>query len=551
MRLGVSYGFSFKLQDAMRRTQHDRLQARSARNLQWKFLPVVGLMFISLHGCIAPNQGTPGAPALETPLLVDDQRLMDPTTTPFQIASATALPERLMFGLPSRWLADAEAALVALPAGAIHGTVQLQAMEPTLAGLQSGLIDLALMPDLVGIPVAERALALAVPWDSEWDHISLEEAETILIAESPFVAAIEWPEVPPSLKPLRIDGLHPSQPEYPLRETWSLHARPGLEPLADTLARALSTQMETKLVHITAVGDIMLARGLGEAILTGADPYPFAAVQQLLGAADLTIGNLESALGDGGRAQAKGYTFLAPSESAEVLAQSGFDILSLANNHAMDYGAQTLLDAIDLLKTQGIAGVGAGADADQAYAPLLIEVGDIRVAFLAFVDVPVEVRGFDTRTWTATEMKAGVAWAEPEQIRSGIEAARAIADLVIIMLHSGYEYISAPSPPQQLAAHYAIDAGADLVIGHHAHVLQGVEFYGDGVIVYGLGNFAFEDGGVNDSGLMHIWLDPEGVRSLEFVPLVLRDDGRPMPADPARADTIRSNLYGLTRYVEP
>ena len=487
----------------------------------------------------------------ETAATVSDQQPESPTPAASQVVAATEtpLPESLTLGLPPRWLSAGEAALASLPAGSIANSIRLQVMEPSLAQLQSGSIDLAILPDSAGTPVADRMLALAVPWTAEWEHVSLEEAESILDEGSPFVAVLEWPELSPTLKPLRVNGLHPSQPDYPLKENWSLHVRPGLEDIAIPLAHALSIQMKVELGQITAVGDIMLARGLGEAIRSG--DYPFAAVQHLLNRADLTIGNLESALGEGGQAETKGYTFQAPPEAAETLAHAGFDVLSLANNHAMDYGTQNLLQALELLKAQGVLGVGAGSDDSQANAPLFIEVGTLNIAFLSFVDVPVEVRGFDTRVWNAGTGKAGVAWADPQRMRTGIESARASADLVIVLLHSGYEYISEPSPPQQLAARLAIDSGADLVIGHHAHVLQGIEYYGDGVIVYGLGNFAFEDGGVQDTGLMNIWIDNEGVRSLEFVPLVLPDDGRPIPANPVRAELIRSNIYSLTRTVKP
>ena len=542
----------FKPQDTVGALPLGHQRARLLLDLRCKGWLAGCAILLSLYGCVVTNQ-SPSMGLEETAVIVSDQQPENPTEKPVQRAAPTetTLPENLIFGLAPRWLAAGEAALASFPAGTFPGSIQLQAVDPTYNQLQSGQIDLALLPDSAGIHVADRALALAVPWTSEWEQVSLEEAESIVVEGSPFVAVLEWPELSPTLKPLRIDGLHPSQPDYPLKESWSLHARPGLEDIALSLAQALTGFMGDEPVKLTAVGDIMLARGLGEAIHAGDDPYPFAAVEHLLNRAELTIGNLESALGEGGQAEDKGYTFRAPAESAETIALAGFDVLSLANNHAMDYGPQTLLHAIDLLQAQGVEVVGAGADASRANAPLYIEIHGIKLAFLSFVDVPVEVRGFDTRTWSAAEGRAGVAWADPLRMQAGIESVRTSADLVVVLLHSGYEYINTPSPPQQFAARLAIEAGADLVIGHHAHVLQGVEFYRDGVIVYGLGNFAFDDGGIRESGLMNIWVNTEGVHSLEFVPLVLPDDGRPIPADPVRAKTIRSNLYALTRTVEP
>jgi poly-gamma-glutamate synthesis protein (capsule biosynthesis protein) len=116
----------------------------------------------------------------------------------------------------------------------------------------------------------------------------------------------------------------------------------------------------------------------------------------------------------------------------------------------------------------------------------------------------------------------------------------------VVILHSGYENINQPSPPQVAAAHAAIEAGAKLVIGHHAHVLQPIELFSDGVIAYGLGNFAFEDAGPPETGLLNIWIDARGVRELELVPLLLDTDGRPMPASEGKSSAILETFYNMT-----
>jgi poly-gamma-glutamate capsule biosynthesis protein CapA/YwtB (metallophosphatase superfamily) len=471
-----------------------------------------------------------------------------PTSEPAPQATPTPLPDRLRLGVEARWVSAAGPALASLD---LPVEVILQPLDPSPELLQAGTVDFLLVPDTEGVPVTERALALAVPWASEWEQVTLEEAQTLVREESAFIAQIEWPEMTPALKPLKISGLHPSQPGYPLKSSWSLHARPGLEDFAAQIASALSDAMIDRAVKLTAVGDIMLARGIGERIQNGVDPYPFAAIEHLLADSDLTIGNLESALGDGGKPEEKGYTFLAPPSAAEVLGDAGFDVLSLANNHAMDFGPQTLLQGIGLLEEQGINTVGAGIDIARAIEPVRLDLANGTNAILAYVDVPVEVRGFDTRSWLASETKPGVAWADLNMMRAGIERAREYADFIIVLLHSGYEYVSPPSPPQQLAARLAVDSGADLVIGHHSHVLQGVEFYNKGIILYGLGNFAFEDGGVAESGLMNIWIDAQGIRSLEFIPIMLAPDGRPIPADPLQSAAIRGDLYRLSRTIIP
>ena len=219
---------------------------------------------------------------------------------------------------------------------------------------------------------------------------------------------------------------------------------------------------------------------------------PLAEVAGILQSADLTIGNLECALGDTGEPQPKAYTFQAPPNAAQALANAGFDILSLANNHALDYGTESLTQALSLLAAEQIVPIGAGENATTAHAPHIVTINDVRLAFLAYVHVPQEWQGFDTETWTATPTNAGIAWGHPDDISADVTLARQQADVVIVMLHSGFEYVKEPSPPQVAAAHAALQAGAQLVIGHHAHILQGFEFGNNGAtIAYGLGNFGF------------------------------------------------------------
>src|SRR5690606_24364420 len=206
--------------------------------------------------------------------------------------------------------------------------------------------------------------------------------------------------------------------------------------------------------------------------------------------------------------------------AAQSLANAGFDVVSLANNRGMDYGPEALLQGLELLREQNVLPVGAGRDATEARSPAFVDADGMRLAFLGYVHVPVEGRSpfFDTQPWTATADTPGLAWAVLEEIAADVAAAKQQADHVIVVLHSGYEYVPPPSDPQRFAAWAAIDAGATMVIGHHAHILQGVEFYNGGVIVYGLGNFAFTIDGDPQTAILRAWLDREGVRQIEFIP---------------------------------
>ena len=293
----------------------------------------------------------------------------------------------------------------------------------------------------------------------------------------------------------------------------------------------------------------MLDRALGYAIQNGQIDYPFAQVAAVLSQADLTIGNLESALGASGQPANKSYTFQAPAAAAESLSLAGIDLVSLANNHAMDFGEGSLLEGIELLNRQGISTIGAGINSAAAHEPIVLEINGMRIAFLGYVNVPVEFSGFDTSSWEATDTSPGLAWAHIDDITKDVGMAGQEADLVIVVLHSGYEYVEAPSEPQQLAAKTAIDAGADLVIGHHAHVLQGIEFYNDGVIAYGLGNFAFEIDGDPTTAILNVWLDKDGVRELEIVPAIIQFGGQTRLASGYEAASIKERIYYLSEQL--
>ncbi len=174
------------------------------------------------------------------------------------------------------------------------------------------------------------------------------------------------------------------------------------------------------------------------------------------------------------------------------------------------------------------------------------------IAFLGYVNVPIEaVTNFDTASWTATVDAPGLAWAEPERIRADVAAVRPDVNLVVVVLHSGYEYIEQPSEPQVAAAQAATEAGADLVIGHHAHILQGIQYHNEGVIAYGLGNFAFQIDGPPETAVVNVWLDGDGVRQLEVRPAFVQESGRPRMAEQWETGPILERVHFLTLLLNP
>ena len=476
--------------------------------------------------------------------------LASSTQPPTAIPTLTPSPKLVLFIVPERWETAATLAISALDPHSTSWEWQLEVAEDPAERLSQGLAGIALVPGDEGAPAGMRPLALGVPFTAEWESVSLDQAQAYIDQGSPFVAVMDWAEMTPTLKTLLVDGKHPSDPTYPLMQPWSVISASGFEIAALEIGPLLADHLSQQpFTHLVAVGDIMLDRRLGETIASGNLAYPFELVQDLLSGADITLGNLESALGDQGTPENKGYTFRAPAEAAQSLAQAGFDLLSLANNHAMDFGPASLLDGIALLQAHGVRTVGAGENAETAHSPVILNINEFSIAFLAYVDVPVEVRGFDAKTWTASQTQAGVSWADPAQMAADVAAIRPLVESVVVLLHSGYEYVVQPSPQQVNAAHTAIDAGADLVLGHHTHVLQGIEFYNDAVIVYGLGNFTFDDGDVPQTALIDIWIGPDGIRELRLLPLMLTDDGRPRLPTELEANEILAAVYTETREV--
>jgi poly-gamma-glutamate capsule biosynthesis protein CapA/YwtB (metallophosphatase superfamily) len=234
------------------------------------------------------------------------------------------------------------------------------------------------------------------------------------------------------------------------------------------------------------VGDVMLSRGVGARMRAAGDwTYPFQKIADALAAADLTFGNLEGPISDAGRDRRHLYSFRADPKAVEGLKYAGFDVMSVANNHTYDWGAPALLDTLGRLREAGILPVGAGANDLEAHYPVLVDLQGVKIAFLAYVDV-------EPKAATAGPNKPGVAWLEPERVLADIRFAHSLADLVIVSLHWGIEYAPKPQREQVELARQLIDAGADLVVGAHPHVVQPVEQYGNGWIAYSLGNFVFD-----------------------------------------------------------
>jgi poly-gamma-glutamate capsule biosynthesis protein CapA/YwtB (metallophosphatase superfamily) len=276
-------------------------------------------------------------------------------------------------------------------------------------------------------------------------------------------------------------------------------------------------------VTVALAGDTMLGRGVARALATTPPEALVAAeVRAVLGEADLVVLNLECCISRRGRrweAPGKPFFFRAPPQAVELLVLLGVDCVTLANNHALDYGVDALADTLDHLAAAGIATVGAGADLEQARRPAMVTAGGLRIAVLGITDHPAD--------FAARPDRPGVAFAEldrqlPGWLAALVREAGAQADVTLVTPHWGPNMTAAPVGHVRRAADALVDAGATLIAGHSAHVPHGVA----GRVLYDLGDF-LDDYRVdprlrNDLGLLFlVTLDATGPLRLEALPLKL------------------------------
>lgn len=238
-------------------------------------------------------------------------------------------------------------------------------------------------------------------------------------------------------------------------------------------------------VIIQAVGDVMLGGRWERIVAQNGYFHAFEKIAPVLQAGDITLANLEAPLTTRGQEFVdKKYRFRIKPQAAVALKKAGITTVTLANNHSMDFGAEGLLDTLRQLSQAGIGHVGAGENLAAARRPLIYDIRGTRVAILGYsLTLPQEF-------W-AGEKRAGTAPLLEKLVKADIAAARKQASIVIVTVHWGEEGTTRLREYQPRLGRMMIDSGADAVIGHHPHILQGVEVYRRGIIFYSLGNFAF------------------------------------------------------------
>ncbi|RYC10879.1 CapA family protein [Nocardioides zhouii] len=281
-----------------------------------------------------------------------------------------------------------------------------------------------------------------------------------------------------------------------------------------------------------------------------------------LGSADITIVNLETSVGTGGRPEpGKRFTFSAGPEAFEALAAAGVDVATMANNHALDFGRARLPSTLRAVYAAAAADpplsvIGLGRSAEEAFAPAFVDVRGTLVATLAASVADQDPTADPTGRWAATDERGGIADAlDPARLLAAVRRTRRAADVVVVYLHWGIQGQRCPSDDQRSLAAALVDAGADIVAGSHAHQLQGDGRLGNGYVAYGLGNYAWYspgDAATSRTGVLHLTVRPRAngprppyvVRAI-WGPERIGADGLPATTTPADATDFRSDRESL------
>ena len=287
-------------------------------------------------------------------------------------------------------------------------------------------------------------------------------------------------------------------------------ANPEVSSGPDSPGPEIPAEAEPQPVRLLFSGDIYLSDHVLNAYDRAGDISGVLddGYRSLIGEADYFAANQEFPFSSRGQqAPDKQYTFRLPESRVSLMNEIGVDLVTLANNHALDFGTDALLDTVSTLDQAGILHVGAGADSEAARQPAIVDVNGVRVGFIG------ASRVIPVASWTAGASSPGMLTAyDPALLVQTIQETRPLCDYLVVLIHWGVERAEMPVDHQTSLGRQCIDAGADLVVGSHPHVLQGIEYYRGKPIVYSLGNFIFGSS-IPRTALLEVSLTPREASS--------------------------------------
>jgi poly-gamma-glutamate capsule biosynthesis protein CapA/YwtB (metallophosphatase superfamily) len=305
----------------------------------------------------------------------------------------------------------------------------------------------------------------------------------------------------------------------------------------------IPSREDPRIRWIAAVGDLMLGRGIDDILLSGKDGIEkvFGDTLEELRTADFLLGNLEGPLTARGKKADKSYSFRFKPSTAVALKDAGFDYVSLCNNHSFDFGLEGFTDTLAALRDVGLPYSGAGMDYREAFAPLRAKLGDQSLCLVAFGAFTPEM---PPESILASDSRPGILMREGGLAAIGASSGKETVDIAVV--HSGSEYADTPNASLRSLYHDCVYRGADIVLGSHPHVLQGIEVYKGRLIAYSLGNFVFRgmegQSGATDTMILRIGLFDGRVVAVDPVFVTISDDGPRLAPE-----SMGERFYSLSR----
>jgi hypothetical protein len=341
-------------------------------------------------------------------------------------------------------------------------------------------------------------------------------------------------------------GDDPGQATPATQTTSAARATTTTERPTTAARRAGGTREPTGEPVTLAFGGDVHFEGAIESRLAANPATTLGPIAGVLRRADLAVVNLETAITERGTPAPKDFTFRAPPPALAALKEAGVDVASMANNHGLDFGVVGLRDSLAAAKAAKFPVIGVGRDADEAYRAHLVTIKGQRIAVIGATQV---LDSNLAAAWTAGDGKPGMASAyEEARLLAAVRAARQAADTVVVDLHWGRELVNCPIDRQRALTPKLVAAGADVVVGSHAHILLGGGYLRGAYVHYGLGNFVFYSrGGLTaQSGVLLLTTQGRAITASRWVPAVI-SGGIPIPLQGANATRAISSWQSLRR----
>jgi len=307
----------------------------------------------------------------------------------------------------------------------------------------------------------------------------------------------------------------------------------------------MAIEDKDEVVTLCAAGDLSLANAVEDRMKSNGIHHPFTLINHVLQSGDIVFANLENVFTKS-RTLKSGQAHLLKCNprGMEAVAGAGFNVLSLANNHIMDFGEDGIIDTINVMKQWKIGHVGAGRDLASARSHMIIEKKGIRVGFLAY-----SMKGIHS----ASNEQPGAAWNNYEHISEDVSLLKKQVDHIVVSLHAGVEFVDYPHPEHRKLCHRIAKLGVSLILGHHPHVLNGIEKVGGSLIAYSLGNFVFDrkimdynTEHTQQSMIIRCKLSKKSILGYEVIPTVMNEDYQVELAHGKTADLINENLNNVS-----